>query len=113
MRQQAVLVLFLLSDSPDLSPPAIPTQDFIDIVSDAKSACGDFCVIPTGAIAGACYDQPGNTNTRLYDFMNGFGAPPPSWTNLQSGMVPNFEGVLGTALADVIGSTCEQIPPEG
>lgn len=113
MREQAVLVLFLLSDSPDLAPPMIPTQDFIDIVSDAKSACGDFCVIPTGAIAGACYDQPGNINTRLFDFMNGFGAPPPSWTNLQSGMVPNFEGVLGTALADVIGSTCEQIPPEG
>jgi hypothetical protein len=113
MRQQAVLVLFLLSDSPDLAPPDIPTQQFIDIVSDAKSECGDFCVIPTGAIAGACYDQVGNTNTRLYDFMNGFGAPPPSWTNLQSGMVPDFEGVLGTALADVIGSTCEQIPPAG
>lgn len=113
MREQAVLVLFLLSDSPDLSPPMIPTQDFVDIVSDAKSACGDFCVIPTGAIAGACYDMPGNINTRLYDFMNGFGAPPPSWTNLQSGMVPDFEGVLGTALADVIGSTCMMIPPAG
>jgi len=113
MREQAVLVLFLLSDSPDLAPPEIPTQQFIDIVSDAKAACGDFCVIPTGAIAGACYDQPGNINTRLYDFMNGFGAPPPSWTNLQSGMVPDFEGVLGTALADVIGATCENIPPAG
>ncbi|MBC8069791.1 MAG: hypothetical protein IAG13_15750 [Deltaproteobacteria bacterium] len=113
MREQAVLVLFLLSDSPDLSPPAIPTTDFVEIVSDAKSACGDFCVIPTGAIAGACYDQAANTNTRLTDFMNGFAAPPPSWTNLQSGMVPDFEGVLGDALADVIGSTCMMIPPEG
>jgi hypothetical protein len=113
MREQAVLVIFLLSDSPDLSPPMIPTQDFIDIVSDAKSACGDFCVIPTGAIAGACYDMPGNINTRLYDFMNGFGAPPPSWINLQAGMVPDFEGVLGTALADVINSTCMMIPPAG
>ncbi len=113
MRQQAVLVLFLLSDSPDLSPPDIPTQDFVDIVSDAKSECGDMCVITTGAIAGQCYDQPGNINTRLYDFMNGFGAPPPSWINLQFGMVPDFTGVLGTALADVIGSTCANIPPAG
>lgn len=113
MREQAVLVLFLLSDSPDLTPASVPTSDFVDIVKDAKAACGDFCVIPTGAIAGACYDQPANTNTRLFDFMNGFGAPPPSWTNLQSGTTPDFDGVLGTALADVIGSTCMMIPPEG
>ena len=113
MREQGVLVLFLLSDSPDLSPPSIATQDFIDIVSDAKSACGDMCIITTGAIAGQCYDQPGNINTRLYDFMNGFGAAPPSWINLQFGMTPDFEGVLGTALAEVIGSTCANIPPAG
>ena len=101
MRTQAVLVLFLLSDSPDLTPPAVPTDDFIQIVQDAKAECGgDVCVVTSGAIAGACYDQPGNTNTRLYDFMNGFGKPPASWISLEFGMMPNFESVLGDALAD-------------
>lgn len=113
MRQQGVLVLFLLSDSPDLSPVDIPTTEFIDIVSDAKSECGDMCIITTGAIAGDCYENAMNTNTRLTDFMNGFGQPPPSWVPLASGVVPNFEGVLGSALAEVIGSTCENIPPAG
>lgn len=112
LREQAVLVLFLLSDSPDLSPPEIPTGDFIEIVRDAKAACGNKCVITTGAIAEACYGQPGNTNTRLYDFMNGFGQPPPSWTALTEGEVADFDGVLGTALTELIGATCMAIPPE-
>ncbi len=51
MRSNAVLVLFLLSDSPDLSPPEIPTSDFVDIVSDAKAECGDMCIVTSGAIA--------------------------------------------------------------
>lgn len=113
MRQQGVLVIFLLSDSPDLSPAAVPTTDFIDMVSDAKSECGDMCIITTGAIAGDCYENPMNTNTRITEFMNGFGQPPPSWINLAFGMVPDFEGVLSTALAEVIGATCENIPPAG
>ena len=113
LRTNAVLVLFLLSDSPDLTPPAIPTSDFVEMVRDAKAECGDVCVVTTGAIAGQCYDQPGNINTRLYDFMNGFGHPPASWINLQFGMVPDFGTVLGDALADAIATTCEEIDPEG
>jgi hypothetical protein len=113
MRQNAVLVLFLVSDSPDLAPPTIPTSDFVDIVRDAKTVCGgDQCIITSGAIQGVCYDQPGNTNTRLYDFMNGFGKPPASWVSLE-GAVVDFEGVLGTALADAVATTCDQILPEG
>lgn len=114
LRTHAVLVLFLLSDSPDLTPPAIPTDDFVQIVRDAKQDCGgDVCVVTSGAIAGACYDQPGNTNTRLYDFMNGFGKPPASWISLEFGMVPDFQSVLGDALADAIATSCDDIMPEG
>lgn len=109
LRERAVLALFLFSGWPDLSPTTIPTEDFIDIVSDAKSSCGDICVITTGAIPGTCYDQPANVNTRLYDFMNGFGAPPVSWTDLPYDAAPDFTGVLDGALADAIGTTCEQI----
>ncbi|WP_266220762.1 hypothetical protein [Paraliomyxa miuraensis] len=114
LRTNAVLVLFLLSDSPDLTPPAIPTDDFVQMVRDAKAECGgDVCVVTSGAIAGACYDQPGNTNTRLYEFMNGFGKPPASWISLEFGMTPMFGNVLGDALADAIATTCDEIVPEG
>jgi len=113
MRTNAVLVLFLLSDSPDLSPVEIPTSDFVDIVSTAKADCGDSCVVTSGAIAGTCYENPQNTNTRLTDFMNAFTGAPASWVDLSAGMSPDFTGVLGNALADVVASTCEQIPPEG
>lgn len=111
MREQAVLVLFLLSDAPDMSPKSVPTQDFIDIVSDAKAACGDMCILTTGAIAKGCYDNPGITNTRLYEFMNGFGQPPASFVEFGFLDTPDFKGVLGTALSTIIASTCEKIPP--
>lgn len=114
LRTNAVLVLFLLSDSPDLTPPEIPTSDFVEMVRSAKADCGgDVCVVTTGAIAGQCYQQPGNTNTRLTDFMDGFGKPPASWINLEYGMAPAFGNVLGDALADAIATTCDEIDPEG
>lgn len=114
LRTDAVLVLFLVSDSPDLTPPAILTDEFIQMVRDAKADCGgDLCVVTSGAIAGQCYGQPGNTNTRLYDFMNGFGKPPASWITLEFGMMPEFGNVLGDALADAIATTCDEIVPEG
>jgi hypothetical protein len=111
MREQAVLVLFLLSDAPDMSPKSVPTQDFITMVSDAKAGCGDFCILTTGAIAGGCYDSPGITNTRLYEFMNGFGQPPASYVEFGFNNTPNFNGVLGAALSEIIATTCEKIPP--
>jgi hypothetical protein len=114
LRTDAVLVLFLVSDSPDLTPPAIPTDDFIQMVRDAKAECGgDVCVVTSGAIAGACFEQPGNTNTRLTEFMNGFGKPPASWINLEFSMTPEFGNVLGDALAEAIATTCDEIVPEG
>lgn len=116
LREQAVLVIFLLSDSPDLSPANVATADFVSMVSDAKSACGDMCVLTTGAISAGCYDpnKPGIANTRIYDFMNGFGQPPVSYVELPvSGGTPDLAAVLGSALSGVIGETCEQIPPAG
>ncbi len=113
MRQNAVLVLFLVSDSSDLTPSRVPTSDFIDIVRDAKAECGgDDCIITSGAIQGECYDQPGNTNTRLVDFMAGFSKPAASWISLADKDL-DFTGVLGSALAEAVVSTCEQILPEG
>jgi hypothetical protein len=112
LREKAVLVLYLLSDSADLSPKNIPTSDFIQMVREAKAGCGDACVIPTGAIQGKCYDQPAVTNRRLYEFMNGFGHPPAPFASFAGG-TPDLGGVLGKALAEVIGTACESIPPVG
>jgi hypothetical protein len=112
VRDQAVLVLFLLSDTVDMTPAQVPTQDFIDMVSARKAACGDHCIITTGAIMGSCYDNANVQNTRLYDFMNGFGQPPASWIDIWQAN-PDFAAVLGTALADVVAETCNVIPPAG
>ncbi|MFO7561953.1 MAG: hypothetical protein R6X02_04875 [Enhygromyxa sp.] len=112
LRSKAVLVLFLISDAPDATPAEIPTADFIDIVSEAKAECGDGCVLPTGLIQSACYGDPGNVNTRLFDFMNGFGAPPAALDFFKFNMPPeSFTSVLGTTLAESIAYTCEHIVP--
>lgn len=110
LREKAVLVLFLLSDAPDASPAEIPTAELIELVSDAKAGCGDGCVLPTGIVQGYCYDHPGNSNTRLYDFMNGFGAPPVALDFFIGNQAPgSFVSVLGATLAESIAYTCDMI----
>jgi prepilin-type processing-associated H-X9-DG protein len=114
LREKAVLVLFLLSDAPDATPAAIPTSDFIAMVSDAKAECGDACVLPTGIIQNACYDKLLNANTRLTDFMNGFGAAPVALDFFKVNVPPeSFTSVLGATLAESIAYTCEAIVPAG
>lgn len=111
-REKAVLVLFLLSDAPDATPAEIPTSEFIDMVSAAKAGCGDACVLPTGVVQLACYDKPGNVNTRVFDFMNGFGAPPAALDYFWMNMGPeSFASALGATLAESIAYTCEYIVP--
>ena len=115
LRDDAVLVLFLMSDSPDLTPPRIPTSDFVDMVRAAKEPCGgDQCIVTAGAIAGPCY-QMMTTNDRLTEFLDGFSKPAAAILPLEGfgGPPPDFEGVLGMALADVISTTCDDIVPEG
>lgn len=112
LRDKAVLVLFLLSDAPDASPAEIPTADFIEIVSQAKADCGDGCVLPTGVIQSVCYGDPDNVNTRLHEFMNGFGAPPAALDYFKFNVAPeSFTSVLGATLAETIAYTCEYIVP--
>jgi hypothetical protein len=40
-------------------------------------------------------------------------SPWPTLLALVGGYPPNFEGVLGAALAEAINTTCEKIPPAG
>ncbi len=114
LREKAVLVLFLLSDAPDAAPLEIPTSFFVDIVSQAKSGCGDGCILPTGIIQSTCYDTPDNVNNRLTEFMNGFGAPPAALDYFHMNEPPDsFTSVLGATLAETIAYTCENIVPAG
>ncbi len=114
LRDKAVLVLFLLSDAPDATPDSVATADLIALVSDAKAGCGDGCILPTGVIQGLCYANPENTNTRLTEFMNGFAGPPVAVDFFTFADPPaSFTSVLGTALAESIAYTCEEIVPVG
>jgi hypothetical protein len=84
------------------------------MVSEAKAGCGDGCVLPTGIVQGACYDSPGNTNTRLMDFMSGFGSPPAAIDFFYLNEAPeSFTSVFGATLAQTIATTCEDIVPSG
>ncbi len=101
----AVLVIVVLTDEPDKSPEGAAT--YHQMVVDAKAGCGgDDCVIVTGI-----YDQciEGNNN-ELYQFLQLF----PNFTPDGDIDQPlDYANVVGTALAQVIGETCDQIPPAG
>lgn len=110
LREQAVLVLFLISDAPDATPAEFPTQDMIQMVIDAKPDCGEACILPTGIVQSICYDNPNNINTRLYDFMNGFGGPPAAIDYFTASQPPeSFTSALGATLAETIAHTCDII----
>lgn len=101
----AVLVIVVLTDEPDKSPEGAAT--YHQMVVDAKAGCGgDDCVIVTGI-----YDQciEGNNNA-LWQFFNLF----PNFTPDGDIEQPiGYADVVGGALAQVIGETCDQIPPAG
>ncbi len=84
------------------------------MVRDTKAGCGSNACIITGSALPVenCYDNPGNINTRFYDFLNGFGKPPASLLDISDyPNEPNFADVLDEALAQVVAATCEVVPP--
>jgi hypothetical protein len=112
LRDKAVLVLFLMSDAPDATPKEIATASLIELVSAAKADCGDGCILPTGIVQSMCYAEPGNTNTRVLDFMHGFGGPPAAIDFFTGNLGPaSFTSVLGATLAETIAYTCEFVVP--
>jgi hypothetical protein len=109
-REQSVLVLFLISDAPDATPTDIPTSELITMVTDAKSECGETCVLPTGIVQSVCYGNPLNQNQRLFEFLNGFGGPPAAVDFFFANEAPeSFTSVLGATLAETIAHTCDLI----
>ncbi len=101
----AVLVIVVLTDEPDKSPEGAST--YHDMVVAAKSECGgDACVIVTGLVD-QCIEDADNG---LWQFFGQFA-------NFQGdGSIDEplaYADVVGSALAQVIGQTCDMIPPAG
>jgi len=101
----AVLLVVVLSDEPDKSPEG--AQTYYDMLVDAKAGCGgDACIVTTGLVD-PCIQGVDN---QLWQFFNLFGNYIP-YGDLDNPVA--YTDVVGAALAEVIGETCDQIPPAG
>jgi hypothetical protein len=101
----AVLVIVVLTDEPDKSPEG--ASAYYDMIMAAKEECGgDQCVVVSGIVDECIID----VDNALWQFFGLFG-------NFQnSGSIEEpaaYADVVGSTLAQVIGETCDQIPPAG
>lgn len=109
----AVLLVFVLSDEPDKSPE--PVAQFVAKLAAAKAGCGGVeCILAAGLVDDFCYDNANDTTLR--SFLESFSGPP---TIGSIGSVfpgdppPDYSGVVGQALAQVIDQKCDEIEPPG
>jgi hypothetical protein len=101
----AVLLVFVLSDEPDKSPETVAA--YHDLLASAKAGCGgDPCILTAGLLNG-CVQQ---TDQKVWQFLNAFGEAPVFGSIDATG---EYAQVVGEALAQVVGETCETIPPVG
>ena len=106
----AALVLFILTDEGDQSLDVETVQFLHDTVVDAKPICGEDCIIPGGLLPTLC---PDGTNGSL-EFLESFTNPPITGDiGGFFGPPPDYEAVVGNALATVVAETCEEIIPAG
>lgn len=102
-----VLVIFLVTDFVGNSPGG--AARYHDMIVQQKAACGgDACVIIGGLVPPCVLATPNNV---LGDFLHSFGSAP--ITGDIEGDPADFADVLGTTLAEVVGTTCDAIPPVG
>ncbi len=101
----AVLVIFVLTDEPDKSPEDLSV--YVDLVMEAKSECGAECVITAGLVETCIETAP---DDRLWSFLNAWPDPP---TVGAIGDAAGYDDVIGAALATAIGTKCDEIRPEG
>jgi hypothetical protein len=101
----AVLVIFVLTDEPDKSPEELAT--YVDMITTAKNVCGGAeCVVAAGLVE-TCItgvDDP------LWGFLNAW-PDPPTYGDIND--AAGYDDVVGAALAQVIGTKCDEIRPEG
>jgi hypothetical protein len=108
----AVLLLFILSDEADQSFDVEDADYLHDLVVDAKAGCGgEACIVTGGLLSSWCTPE----QNASHQFLAGFGQEPVLGV-INSGPFdppPDYTQVVGDALAQVIGETCETIPPVG
>ncbi len=101
--EDAVLLLFFLTDEPDKSPEAMSfyTQSLLD----AKSGCGgEECILTAGLVPGCI----GGINQKLWQMMTAFGDDAPIWGDITD--TEAYTEVIGAALAATLGDTCASLP---
>jgi hypothetical protein len=109
----AVLMVFVLSDEPDKS--AEPVAQWVDRLAAAKAGCGGIdCILAAGLVSDFCYDHAADTT--LKDFLESFSGDPITGSIgsvFPGDPPPDYSGVVGQALAQVIGQKCDEIEPPG
>ena len=104
--EEALLVIFFLTDEPDKSPDTLAV--FEGMVRDSKANCGgDVCVFATGLIP-PCTTT---TNQKLWKFIETFGGENPFWGDIAD--TDNYAALVGQSLAQGVGEACLQVPPVG
>jgi len=100
-----VLVIFVLTDEPDKSPEDLAV--YVDMITSAKTGCGGSdCVVAAGLVETCIM----TVDDRLWGFLNAWPDPP------MVGSIDDAAGydeVIGAALAQTIGTKCDEIRPEG
>lgn len=108
--EDAVLVLFILTDEGDQSTEVETMQFLHDTVTAAKAGCGgDACIVTGGLLPAYC---PAGTNGSLA-FLESFGGNPTVGDiGFGIGMV-DYAATVGDTFATVVAQTCDDIVPEG
>ncbi|HEY0135932.1 MAG TPA: hypothetical protein VGB85_17725 [Nannocystis sp.] len=109
----AVLLVFVLSDEPDKSPE--PVSQWVDKLVAAKQGCGGLqCILAAGLVSDFCHDNAADTT--LKTFLESFSEPPiigSIGSVFPNDPPPDYTGVVGSALAQVIGQKCDELQPPG
>jgi hypothetical protein len=97
----AVLVVFVLSDEPDKSPEGAGA--YRDMLVGAKSACGGEACIMTAGLVNPCIRDVDNT---LWQLLGAFGEAP-VWGDIDD--TDGYGDVVGDALARVVEQRCNEV----
>jgi len=101
--EDAVLLLFFLTDEPDKSPE--PMTLYRQTLLDAKSECGGEACIITAGLVPSCI---GGINQKLWQMMTAFGEDEPIWGDIKD--TDAYTEVIGAALAATLEDTCAHLP---
>jgi hypothetical protein len=107
----AALLLFVLSDESDQSLDVESLEFLHDTVVAAKQGCGgDDCIVSGGLFSIFCTPAM----NAAFTFLSSFGEEP-IWADIGLGIgpPPDYAGVVGDALAQIVADQCDQIVPEG